>query len=101
MAAKLASNGSRNVFAMPVLSKFYGIVIRMLWSRTLAARFHAFYQNCELVISIWPLGIIEGDAPSWVREKVMAWGAQHQQELFAAWRRCERHQSPGAIAPLP
>ncbi len=86
---------------MPVLSKFYGIVIRMAWARVLAARFHAFYGDSELVISVWPVGIIHGDAPAWVREKVMLWAVQHQQELLAAWRRCERRQQPGVIAPLP
>jgi hypothetical protein len=86
---------------MPVLSRFYGIVIRMLWARSLAARFHAFYENSELVISIWPVGIIEGEAPPWVREKVMAWAAEHQQELLSAWQRCENHRVPATIAPLP
>jgi hypothetical protein len=33
---------------MPVISKFYGIVIRMLMIRPYMAHFHAFYDNCEL-----------------------------------------------------
>jgi hypothetical protein len=43
---------------MPVLSKFYGIVIRMLAARPVEARFHAIYGNWELVVGIWPLHII-------------------------------------------
>jgi hypothetical protein len=41
----------------------------------------------QLVVSIWPLDIIEGDAPIGVRQRVLAWAAQHQQELLATWRR--------------
>jgi Domain of unknown function (DUF4160) len=85
---------------MPVLSKFYGIVIRMIFARSLGARFHAIYQNWELVVGIWPLVIIQGEAPHWVREKVMMWATEHQQELMAAWRRCQNGLRPVAIAPL-
>jgi hypothetical protein len=85
---------------MPVLSKFYGIVIRMLWARPLSARFHAFYDNWELVVGIHPLMIIQGDAPHWVRDKVLEWAAQHQRELLLAWSCCRSHQRPMPIAPL-
>ena len=85
---------------MPVLSKFYGIVIRMLFARSLNARFYAIYNNTELVVSIWPLGIIQGDAPGWVRQTVIAWAAQHQEELLRAWNCCRTGHRPAAIEPL-
>ena len=40
---------------MPVISRFYGIVIRMLCVRQFTAQFHAIYGDTELVVSIWPL----------------------------------------------
>lgn len=85
---------------MPVISKFYGIVIRMLCARHLNARFHAIYGDTELVVNIWPLKIIQGDAPRRVRELVLEWAAQHQQELLAAWHRVEFGQAPLRIEPL-
>jgi len=85
---------------MPVLSKFYGIVIRMLRADVLAAHFHAIYGNTELVVSIWPLKIVQGDAPRRVRELVLEWAAQHQQELLMAWNRCGSGLPPAHIAPL-
>jgi len=85
---------------MPVISKFYGIVIRMLCTRSLGARFHAIYNDSELVVGIWPLTIIQGDAPGRVREMVLEWAGQHQQELLATWNRGSFGQRPFAIAPL-
>jgi hypothetical protein len=85
---------------MPVISKFYGIVIRMLRAQGFSARFHALYGNTELVVSIWPLRIIQGDAPGRVREMVLEWAAQHQQELLTSWHRCLSGQAPARIAPL-
>jgi hypothetical protein len=85
---------------MPVISKFYGIVIRMLFIRPFAAHFHAIYDKWELVVGISPLRIIQGDAPTRVRRMVLEWAAQHQQELLEAWSRCRTAQQPEPIEPL-
>lgn len=90
-------NGDRY---MPVLSKFYGIVIRMLFARPLAAHFHAIYGDTELVVGVWPVKIIQGDAPRRVREMVLEWATQHQQELLAAWHRLQYGHGPLPIEPL-
>ena len=85
---------------MPVISKFYGIVIRMLFIRPFGAHFHAIYENCELIVGVAPLRIIQGDAPNRVREMVLEWASQHQEELLQAWRRLSAAQPPLPIAPL-
>ena len=85
---------------MPVLSKFYGIVIRMLFIRPFHAHFHAIYENCELIVGIAPLRIIQGDAPGRVRAMVLEWAAQHQEELLHAWNRLSMAQQPLPIEPL-
>ena len=85
---------------MPVLSKFYGIVIRMLLAYPLEAHFHATYENSELVVGISPLRIIQGDAPFRVRALVLHWAARHEEDLLAAWSRCTARQRPRPIQPL-
>ena len=71
---------------MPVIAKFYGIIIRMLCTQTLGERIHAFYGDSELVVGLCPLRIIQGDAPQGVRELVLRWAELHQAELLATWR---------------
>lgn len=85
---------------MPVIAKFYGIVIRMLCARALGARFHAFYGDSELVVGLWPVRIIQGDAPQRVRDLVLEWAREHQQELLAGWRRLQEGLPPPRVAPL-
>lgn len=87
--------------AMPVISKFYGIVIRMLFIRGLVAHFHAFYGDYELVVSINPPRVLEGCAPARACDMVLEWATGHQPELMEAWRRCGTAQPPAPIAPLP
>jgi hypothetical protein len=85
---------------MPVISKFYGIVIRILFIRHSVAHFHAFYGDCELVVGINPLRILQGCAPARAHGMVLEWARAHQAELLDAWRRCSGAQPPQPIAPL-
>lgn len=85
---------------MPVLSKFYGIVIRMVGGEPLHPQFHAFYGDFELVVTIWPLRVVQGEAPRRVRDMVMEWATAHQQELLSAWNRCRFGLAPQTISPL-
>jgi len=85
---------------MPVISKFYGIVIRMLFIRPFVAHFHAIYGNFELIVGVSPLRIIQGDAPGRVRTMVLEWADQHQEELLQAWDRLSVARPPLPIPPL-
>ena len=71
---------------MPVLEKFRGIVVRLIYDRTLGARLHAFYEGAELVVALQPLRVLEGDVPPWVREWVVGWAREHKDQVvqFAA-----------------
>ena len=85
---------------MPVISKFYGIVIRMLVIRPFVAHFHAIYEDTELMVEVNPVRVIQGDAPTRVRDMVLEWASQHQHELLDAWNRLSAALPPRAIEPL-
>ena len=85
---------------MPVIAKFYGIVIRMLCSRPLGARLHAFYGDSELVVGLFPLRIVQGEAPERVREQVLRWAGLHQAELIALWNGLAAGRRAYQVAPL-
>ena len=84
---------------MPAIGKLGKIVIRLIYSRLLGVRIHAIYGDAELVLSAWPLKVVQGEAPAWVREQVCAWATEHQQELLAAWDRCQRGLAPVPMQP--
>ena len=72
----------------------------MLFIRPFVAHFHAIYENCELIVGVSPLRIIQGDAPNRVRLMVLEWAGQHQHELLQAWNRLGTAQRPLPIKPL-
>ena len=85
---------------MPIISQFYGIIIRMFYNDHAPPHFHAAYGEYELIVSITPIRIIEGQAPTRVRSMVLEWAAIHQLELMKDWNRCRAAQPPIPIKPL-
>ena len=72
---------------MPVIARFYGVVIRMLSLRSFGVRLHAFHGDREMVVDLKTLQVIEGNLPEAMREMVLAWVRQHQRELLGGyWR---------------
>jgi hypothetical protein len=85
---------------VPVISRFYGILIRMFFADHAPPHFHAAYGSDELVVGIMPIRILEGRASARVTSMVLEWTALHQDELMLDWQRCRDAQNPLPIAPL-
>ena len=85
---------------MQVISKFYGIVIRLLKSPSCDACFQASYGEHELIVSIWPLRILGGNAPQRVKTMVLEWAAAHQEELLHSWHYSLDGLQPAQVKPL-
>lgn len=66
---------------MPVLAKFDGIVIRVLFHRTFGIHVHAIYGDAELVIALNPTRVIQGEAPDWVKACALKWVRDHLKEI--------------------
>ena len=85
---------------MPILSRFFGVVIRMFYDDHLPPHFHAVYAEFELVVAISPIAVLHGEAPPRARSMVIEWAAIHQSELLDDWARCRTSQPPFRIDPL-
>jgi hypothetical protein len=86
--------------AVPELSRFYGIIIRMFYGDHPPPHFHAVYQGEEMKVNINTLEVIEGDMPRRARALVLEWAALHRAELRQAWDLASRNQEPSKIPPL-
>ncbi len=85
---------------MPIISRFYGIVIKMYYNDHLPAHFHAVYGEYELIVGISPINIIEGKTPNRVKSLVLEWCALHQEELIKNWELCRSGNPPKTIESL-
>ena len=82
---------------MPVIARFFGIVIKMYFSHSEhgVPHFHAIYGEYNAVFDIRTLGMLEGDLPGRAQKLVREWGALYQQELLQMWNNNEFKQLPG------
>lgn len=87
---------------MPVLSTFYGIIIRMYkesGGRHKMPHIHAEYSGEELVIALDGT-VIEGEIPRGKMKLLEAWMEIHREELEANWTLLSNGEQFFRIDPL-
>ena len=82
---------------MPLISRFYGIAIKMYFSQSEHGipHFHALYGEYNAVVAIETLAMLEGDLPIRAERLVREWGAQHQREGLEMGNTNEGKRLPG------
>lgn len=82
---------------MPVIARFYGIVIKMYFSQSEHGipHFHAVYGEFNGVFNIKTLELMEGDLPSRAQRLIRDWASQYQAELLRMWESNEYRRLPG------
>ncbi len=85
---------------MPILSRFYGIVVFMNYRDHDPPHFHARYGEHEVIVEI-ESGIVTGHFPRRALRLLADWIELHQSELGINWQRARAHKPLRPIAPLP
>ena len=88
---------------MPIISMFYGIIIRMYLldnEQHSLPHIHAKYAEFEASISIEDGEILAGELPKKQLRLVQAWIELHKDELFANWEIAISGENPYKIRPL-
>ena len=84
---------------MPVISRFYGIIIAMYFNDHNPPHFHAKYSGYEALFN-FDGEIIEGELPKRASIFVKEWLEQHKDELNENWNRAQNGEPLNYIAPL-
>ena len=88
---------------MPIISMFYGIIIRMYLidhKNHNLPHFHAKYAEYEVSISIEDGEVLAGELPRKQLRLVQAWIELHRDELQADWELAVAGETPYKITPL-
>lgn len=70
---------------MPVIARFYGILIKMYFREHGVPHFHAVYAEFNGVFDVNTLEMIEGDLPPRAQRLVRDWAERYQDELQRMW----------------
>lgn len=82
------------------VSRFYGIIVEMECGDTPPAHFHVRYGGAVALIGIEKMTMLKGRLPPRALGLVMEWASLHRDELRQAWKRGQRSEDLGKIAPL-
>ena len=80
---------------MPVIARFYGILIKMYFREHGVAHFHAIYGEFNGVFEVSSLNMIEGDLPTRAQRLVRDWAEQYKDELQRMWETQDYKKLPG------
>ena len=84
---------------MPIISRFFGIVIFMNYNDHLPPHFHARYQDQEVTVEI-ETGVVQGRMARRELRLVLEWSEQHQEELLNNWHFARSRKPLQQIRPL-
>lgn len=85
---------------MPLISRFFGILIYMYFDDHAPPHFHAEYGEYEELIEIMTLNVYRGRLPRRVHNLVLEWADLHRQELMENWLAARKNQELKQISPL-
>jgi len=85
---------------MPIISAFFGIVIRMFYKEHEPPHFHAEYQGRQGKFGFDGKMIVGNIQSRTARRLVREWASVHRRELEADWERMKAGRPLERIAPL-
>jgi hypothetical protein len=84
---------------MPIISRFYGIIIFIFWRDHCPPHFHAKYAEEEITMEIQS-GIVNGSMVKRALNLIDEWRIIHVTELMEEWKLAEQRKSLFTITPL-
>jgi hypothetical protein len=84
---------------MPIISRFYGIIIYIFWRDHCPPHFHAKYAEEEITIEI-QTGTVNGTMAKRALKLIDEWRILHINELMEEWKLAEQRKSLFTIKPL-
>ena len=85
---------------MPVISRFYGIVILMFFQDHHPPHFHAKYEGQLAVYSIKGWRLLAGKLPLRATRLIKEWARIHEKELMEDWDLAQNEGKLKTIEPL-
>ena len=84
---------------MPIISRFFGILIYIYWREHEPAHFHAKYGSDDIIAEI-ETGKVTGKISKRALSMIQEWRKIHKEELMNDWELAKQKKSLAKIEPL-
>ena len=85
---------------MPILSTFFGIIVRVFHSDHSPPHIHVEYSGSEAVVEIRTGKFLAGNLPLRAKKLFEEWRKIHTKDLEKAWGAAQANRMPERIEPL-
>ncbi|HEX7136563.1 MAG TPA: DUF4160 domain-containing protein [Vicinamibacterales bacterium] len=85
---------------MPIISTFFGIIVRMFFDDHNPPHFHAEYGGEDAQVDFDGRIIVGRISSTTARRLIKNWALLHRDELEANWKRAKQLKALSQIAPL-
>lgn len=85
---------------VPIISTFFGIIIRMFFDDHEPAHFHAEYQGANATFDFSGKLLVGSIRSATARKLIREWARAHRAELEANWRLAKALKPLNQVAPL-
>jgi hypothetical protein len=85
---------------MPILSTFFGIIVRIFHGDHNPPHIHVEYAEDEAIIEIKSGRMLDGKLPPRAKKLIEEWRKMHVKDLEKAWTDASANKMPTRIAPL-
>lgn len=85
---------------MPIISTFFGIIIRMFFDDHAPPHFHAEYQGEEATFDFHGKTLHGSIRSATARRLIRRWAQLHRNELERNWKRAKKLEPISQIPPL-
>ena len=75
---------------MPIISMFFGIIIRINFRDHNPPHFHAEYQGLQAIFRIDDGTLLEGEFPTKMTKIIEEWAREHRTDLQDNWNKAVR-----------
>jgi hypothetical protein len=80
---------------VPIITRFYGIIIKMYFNDHLPPHFHAIYNDFNGIFDLKNLELIEGDLPAKATKLIKEWAEMYKVDLLRMWETKDFIKLPG------
>ncbi len=84
---------------VPIISRFFGIIIYIFWREHQPPHFHAKYGDEEIIVEI-ETGKVTGDISKRALSLIQEWRKLYEKELMYNWKLAEENKPLKNIKPL-
>lgn len=85
---------------MPIISTFFGIVVRVFHNDHNPPHFHAEYGGKKIVMEIKTGRVLSGKVPQRALKLIQEWRRLNVAAIERAWEQARHHQEPKKVTPL-